>query len=240
MYISTLHTHSEEESDKVTTGKFSVFPKLPFELRLMIWRFCLPGPRNVGIKIRFKAGGFGGWVVRGNIPRPPVALQVCQESREEALRYYILSFGTNAHPATVYFNYQVDTLCFSDTINHDENGNLEGTPGPSDYLLNLWVGKTFRDRQCKAIQAAKIRFLTLDVDESIYSRPFFCWDEVRRFEGLEKLLLVAWGSEENSDGLMTYFRQAMRAVAEAHSGWVAPKTEVVSASGKVWGNIQCG
>lgn len=91
-----------------------MFPNLPFELRLKIWKFTFPGPRNVGIQIRFKDFGFGGWMSRKRSPAPPVALQVCHESREEALKCYILSFGTSTHPPTAYYNYKIDTLCFGD------------------------------------------------------------------------------------------------------------------------------
>lgn len=205
---------------------------LPPELRLMIWRFTLPGPRNVGIQMKIKDAGFGGWVVRKNTPPPPVALRVCHESREEARKHYVLSFGTDAFPATVYFNFQTDTLCFSDGINNSS--------GPCDYVLNLWVGKTFRSRRSQAIQAKAIRFLTMDVDESIYSRPSFCWDEIRRFEGLEKLSLIVWCSEVNAESSMAYFRSAMQAVAEAHPQWVIPACEVVSSAGVSWGTLQSG
>jgi hypothetical protein len=217
---------------------FTLFPNLAVELRLKIWRSTLPGPRNVGIKIRIKDAGFGGWIARKNTPTP-VSLQVCHESREEALKYYILSFGTTVYPPTVYFNYQIDTLCFGDGIDNQHRfseGTRYGT-GASDYLLNLWHGKTYNTYNSKAIQAKNIRYITLDVDDNIYSRPSFCWEEIRRFEGLEKLLVVTWDSEERADELMAYFRTAINAVAEVNPEWLAPRTEVVSASGRAWGSL---
>jgi hypothetical protein len=57
---------------------------------------------------------------------------------------------------------------------------------------------------------------------------------------LEKLLVVTWDTEERADELMAYFRTAMNAVAEANPEWVVSKTEVVSASGRVWGGFQPG
>jgi hypothetical protein len=223
---------------------FALFPNLPFELRLKIWRSALPGPRNVGIKIRIKDAGFGGWIARNSAPPPPVALQICHESRKEALKYYILSFGTAVYPPTVYFNYEIDTLCFGDGIDvlgqFPERTRYE--TGASDYLLNLWHGKTYNlyENGSKAIQAKNIRYITLDVDENIYSRSSFCWEEIRRFEGLEELLVVTWDPEDRADELMAYFRTAMNMVAKANPEWVVPKTEVVSASGRTWGSLEPG
>lgn len=171
-----------------------------------------------------------------------MVLQVCHESREDALKYYILSFSTTVYPPTVYFNYQIDTLCFGDEIDN-QNRFPEGArydTGASDYLLNLWHGKTYNPYNSKTIQAENIRYITLDVDENIYSRSSFWWEEIRRFEGLEKLLVVTWDAEERADELMAYFRTAMNAVAEANPEWVVSKTEVVSASGRVWGSFQPG
>ena len=221
---------------------FKLFPNLPVELRLKIWRSTLPMPRNVGIKLRIKDAGFGGWITRKNTPPPPVALQVCHESREEALKYYILSFGTTVYPPTVYFNNQIDTLCFGDGFDQQNrlpDGTRDGT-GASHYLLNLWHGRTHQSYNSTAVHAENIKSITLDVDGSIYIRPSFCWDEVRQFEGLEKLLIVAWDPEERADELMAYFRTAMNVVVEAHPEWVVPKTEFVSASGRAWGSLQPG
>ena len=216
--------------------KFTVFPNLAVELRLKIWRSSFPGPRNVGVKIRIKDSGFGGWIVRENTPPPPVALHVCHESREEALKYYILSFGTTVYPPTIYFNYQIDTLCFSDKFSE---GTRQST-GASDYLLNLWHGTTFTSYDSKAKHAKNIRYITLDVDENIYTRRSFCWEEIRRFEGLEKLLVVTWNPEERADELMAYFRIAMNLVAEANPEWIVPKTDIVSTLGRPWGSLQPG
>jgi hypothetical protein len=217
---------------------FTLFPNLAVELRLKIWRSTLPGPRNVGIKLRIKDAGFGGWIARKSTHPPPVALQVCHESREEAQKYYILSFGTTVYPPTVYFNYEIDTLCFGDGI--DNPNRFPESIGASDYLLNLWHGKTFTPYDSKAIQAKNIRSITLDVDENIYGRMSFCWEEIRQFDGLEKLLIITWDPEERADELMAYFKTAMTVVAGENPEWVVPKTDVVSASGRAWGSLEPG
>jgi len=235
----------EQESKKITKmEKFTLFPNLPFELRSKVWRSTLR-PRNVGIKIRFKDAGFGGWMARESSPPPPMALQICRESREEALRHYILSFGTARHPPTIYFNYHIDSLYFGDGIEilgHCSERIVLVNGG--DYLLNLWLGKSFdpRGMKPKAICPKNVRYMTLDVDDYIYSRQTFCWEEIRLFEGLKELLLVAWDADDEAeaDARMAYFRKAMNAVAEQHPEWVLPKTEVVSSFGTKWGSLQPG
>lgn len=37
---------------------------------------------------------------------------------------------------------------------------------------------------------------------------------------------------------MTLFKRTMEAVADAHTDWVRPKTEVVTAAGRVLGNLE--
>ena len=87
---------------------FTLLPDLSPELQLKIWRSTSPAPRNVGIRIRIKEAGLRGWQVGKNSPPPPVTLQICHESRLEALKYYSLSFRTPVYPPTVYFNFQID------------------------------------------------------------------------------------------------------------------------------------
>lgn len=152
-----------------------------------------------------------------------MALQICHESREEALRCYILSFGTTTYPATVYFNYHIDTLLFGDEV--DKFGLLNPRArarediGASDYLLNLWHGRTLNPRNPKAIQAKNVRYVTLDADENIYSVVSFCWEEIRCFKGLEELILVTWDPENRADELMAYFRTTLNTVAKANPEW---------------------
>ncbi|KAG0650894.1 hypothetical protein D0Z07_2800 [Hyphodiscus hymeniophilus] len=199
-----------------------------------------PRPRAVGIKIKIKDHGFGGWTVRENTPPPPVALQVCRESREEALKRYVLSFGTTVHPPTVYFNYQIDTLCFGDGVPDGTRGDLGR--GASDYLLNLWHGRSYMHfvNKSRVVETHTVRRMTLDVDEDIFGRSSFCWEEIRRFRGLETLCLVVWDEEDRRDELVDYFGTAMMQVKGKNPDWVAPRVEVVSADGRSWGNLNPG
>jgi hypothetical protein len=75
----------------VSLNEFTLFPKLPVELRLKIWRAALPGPRIIEAYYDYEEsvnGDISDGVIRTNQP-PPVLLSVCHESREETLRKYI-------------------------------------------------------------------------------------------------------------------------------------------------------
>lgn len=79
--------------------KFTLFPKLPAELRIKVWRYTFPEPRVVlldyicryetALNIRNTLG-------IGNVQTFPKALHVNQESREETLRAYYIIYH---HPA---------------------------------------------------------------------------------------------------------------------------------------------
>ncbi len=83
---------------------FTIFQKLPAELRRMIWRHFLPGSRIVEI-----IWDEGTGVCRSPCPLP-IALSVNKQSREVALECYKLCLGTLDAPAKVYFDMKVDQL----------------------------------------------------------------------------------------------------------------------------------
>ncbi len=91
---------------------FDLFPKLPIELRTMIWRHALPGPRLVRVMVDEAAPHFGSLEIdrhngsgrkythsfnklREQPARPPPQLlHVCRESRQIALETYDFCFST--------------------------------------------------------------------------------------------------------------------------------------------------
>jgi hypothetical protein len=91
---------------------FEPFPKLPLELRRLIWRYALPGPRLVtviealsspdsGILFIDRCDGSGKVLASGltrlqeKSAKPPPLLRVCRESRQVALGSYKFCFGTH-------------------------------------------------------------------------------------------------------------------------------------------------
>lgn len=113
-----------------TTPKvFHLFPALAPELQCMIIKHACFVPRNVSLfpkrqEHMVHGEGREQWVSFTHsyhtTSQPPSILQVSQEVRTEALRWYSLSFGTNlrhgnytfTRPPKVYINWAVDCLCF--------------------------------------------------------------------------------------------------------------------------------
>lgn len=92
-------------------GAFSLFPKLPLELRRMIWWFscCLNQPRLIHISKRYPNSWSSDLIANYEIPGQ---LQASQESRESALRYYDFAFGSQMQGMSIYFNFDTDALVF--------------------------------------------------------------------------------------------------------------------------------
>lgn len=101
-------------------ASFELFPKLPTEIRLKIWKLALPGPRIVKVRpcsVKFMEELAAGDMTKHTFVSPtkaPSILFVCGESRKEAMKTYQLSFGSEHHniPSTVYFNFDLDMLYF--------------------------------------------------------------------------------------------------------------------------------
>jgi hypothetical protein len=80
------------ESPEKTHNTFKLFPKLPLDLRLLVWRYTFPGPRLVSLDYAkgnriFKIPD--DLHATRNIELPPT-LHLNRESRYEALRAYYL------------------------------------------------------------------------------------------------------------------------------------------------------
>lgn len=81
------HDNQNTEEKKILGlgdgGSFTLFSKLPIELRLEIWKLTYPGPRVLVIKGERDKKGLltRHWLAHARIP---VALQTCSESRLEA------------------------------------------------------------------------------------------------------------------------------------------------------------
>lgn len=65
----------------------------------------------------------------------PITLQVCHESRTEALRQFTPTFATRNHTGLIYFDFSCDALW------------LDGLHG-SDELINLWLDESLDFGPC--------------------------------------------------------------------------------------------
>jgi hypothetical protein len=108
--------------------EFTLFSKLPIELRFRIWGIAAKVPRTVRLWAESDVGHSGPFETRGwdsNVPdqsRHPAIMRACRESYEEGLRYYSrvqeisriqqkqwtsrLGYINNVH----YINFEIDTF----------------------------------------------------------------------------------------------------------------------------------
>ena len=99
--LQSIHV-STNESQPLTSNvpissevHFILFPMLPVELRLRIWRMALPAPRIVEVYLGYVPAADMGPstnLLRANTP-PPTLMSVNFESRSVALEKYWLRFG---------------------------------------------------------------------------------------------------------------------------------------------------
>ncbi|KAK7753683.1 hypothetical protein SLS62_004305 [Diatrype stigma] len=84
-------------------SNFEFFSQLPAELRLEIWRLSC-SERVVEVFYNSEEDRCL------TTSRPPAILHTCRESRNEGLRIFKNSFGTNSHEPNIYFCPYLDTL----------------------------------------------------------------------------------------------------------------------------------
>ncbi|CZR55805.1 uncharacterized protein PAC_05693 [Phialocephala subalpina] len=99
---SSASTSLSEKPPTTPCSTFTLFPKLPKELRLQVWNNASFITRNVDIWIAvLRVGDPLSQFVNSehhyfvSSAPPPALLHCCQESRAEGLKHYTLDFGTN-------------------------------------------------------------------------------------------------------------------------------------------------
>jgi len=125
--------------------EFHLFPKLPIELRRMIWRHCLPGPRLVELLYDEDIGA-----CTSSAPLP-TCLWICSESRKEVKLFYRLLFATDRAEATIYLDPRIDEVYLG-------IGNFH--PGPRS-VLDLFLSLDPKD-------IGQIENLAIDSDIANY------------------------------------------------------------------------
>jgi hypothetical protein len=95
---------------------FSLFRKLPAELRIHAWRFARK-PRVV--ELRFNMPVTHCWTPCA----PPTLFRVCRESRIKTLKSCQLAFGLDNWTPRIYFDFDIDTLFLTFERNEDQERN---------------------------------------------------------------------------------------------------------------------
>jgi hypothetical protein len=128
---------------------FTLFPLLPFELRLKIWSFALSIPRTVTIACKKDMLNRERRYVTAftTTSPPPAPLHACREARSEALKIYkpcfrapvagrfdrheieIKIYKSSTRPSDVYtyFNFEIDTVkCANNILEYFGGEEIQG------------------------------------------------------------------------------------------------------------------
>ncbi|KUJ10577.1 uncharacterized protein LY89DRAFT_760559 [Mollisia scopiformis] len=88
---------------------FTLFNRLPTELRLKIWEAARPGPRVVNIKERLvERNGQPTWAL-WSPSKAPSPLFACRESHHVALKFFVPCFAFASSIPETYFDFRTDT-----------------------------------------------------------------------------------------------------------------------------------
>ncbi|KAK6610470.1 hypothetical protein H4I96_02068 [Botrytis cinerea] len=115
--------------------RFTLFPKLPIEMRDTIWRLTLE-PRLVEVRPKYEYRD----VFYSTAPLP-IVMTVCKDSERAVQSLYPKCFGSWLGPATIRFNFKIDTLYLDWKI--------------QEHLMSFLLSISLQE-------AEKIQFLALD------------------------------------------------------------------------------
>ncbi|KAH6720203.1 hypothetical protein BKA61DRAFT_708432 [Leptodontidium sp. MPI-SDFR-AT-0119] len=185
---------------------FTLFPKLPLELRRMLWKFALPGPRMIRIlpSVRFIVQENGKCVLNpewrqmqmaGSKAASPVILRVNHEARETGLSTYKLAFkGRLSKP--IYFDFAQDSLFFA----NEEVSN--------SFVWMSLSNSSAVDREYSRVDMGSVRHIVVGVDDTpdiLIHRQALYWllPLVRLFPGLQVMGLAGDNETLKRNGVTT-------------------------------------
>jgi hypothetical protein len=234
--------------------EFTLFPKLPKELRIKIWQFAARESRIVEVCqlqdpkyiSRSSDDDDDDWVTTNSAPfysptALPVILRINQESRVIALENYTLSFPNSTHSAQIYHNSSVDILyfpawCFQYSIGHFERAipaSIKDTICriAIDNLVwySGWEDGTINNQiQIDGFRnLAELLLVTREPDEAGCG----CCHE---FDGPERGVPTFMEFEERDEGEKGYFERGVKdcvaefeRIKEGDAGWKAPEVRFV-------------
>ncbi|CZR60194.1 uncharacterized protein PAC_10090 [Phialocephala subalpina] len=217
---------------------FTLFPKLPVELRLAIWSYTFK-PRRVELSQRF-------WktdLVRHKAKStPPIAMHINKESRDFTSEHYlVLLRDFKDHNRTIYIHPELDTLALP-TLKIFEFEQLRGSAFSSVVckiqhleLHHMWWSDTWTSVIGEGVNI---------VPESDAYYPFYCtWIKrfreemvVRAFPVLQKLDLVVkmngriglLDTEKGRRDCEESFKKFMGRLAVEIPGYKVPEVSVLS------------
>lgn len=82
----------ELSSQNLIPDTFTCFPRMPTEIRQMVWVIALPGRRLINLVPHSHDGGYRQSIRDKRDPKLPITLQVNRESRHVTLKHYRISY----------------------------------------------------------------------------------------------------------------------------------------------------
>ncbi|KAK6608391.1 hypothetical protein H4I96_03090 [Botrytis cinerea] len=208
---------SDSSSEQLTT--FSCFAELPTELRLKIWHFYMPAPRDLCIKSKSYQNitgrfSFRGWFIDsaslitggGDTSAIPTILHVNSEAREVGLTRYELAFSSYHRAGTAYVDFERD--------------NIDLTQAGSNCVFML-VGGRFEGID----DVEKVKNLEFTVQPHFWDSNDFCWNEVMQFSGLRRLSLRIYESFIDESEIPN-LRNGLEDFARRNTEWKLPDIRI--------------
>jgi outer membrane phospholipase A len=108
---SSTNTDTQTDTNQPLT-EFHCFDKLPVELRVMIWKLLIPGPRIIKVNFNQKNKRKIGAKLTATI-RIPILLHIKKETRNLALKYYQrIAFQYPKYKMGFFIDFERDALFF--------------------------------------------------------------------------------------------------------------------------------
>lgn len=213
--VSTIGASASGESTLGPLKTFTCFPRLPPEIRLLIWKQVYQVSRV--IRIEYNRSG----QCTAHHRRPPIGFHVCQESREEALKVYRLAFGS----VQVFINFNVDVIFLDNGMSAIEQ-RLEPT-ACLRQLLQHASHDDIRSIRNLAVGCTQAALLIPGARGPIAQTPHSYWHshgayfELPKFPNLERLIFAIEipphsgdyrGSNSTYDRMHQYKRARIRLI----------------------------
>jgi hypothetical protein len=212
--------------------EFTLFPKLPVELRTTIWKESSSEPRLVEVHVSdFNFKGKESFTFASTTPVPTI-LHVNQESRLTGLKQYSLHFGSDDDVIygglpTVYFDMKKDVVLFR---KEDRSGTLGGPISNLSFLPRL-VGKKQANKTLGSLSRVAVfgtpnyAYIEHTVNTLVYlpklSEVFLVTKEYHRLAPMEKNQGHPDGGSSVFYGNRLHLEDSVRNVAR----WVAQQIE---------------
>jgi len=169
----------------------SLFPSLPTELRLKIWKMSLPGPRILEVRYDVRSCQFTPCTTLVTHPEhlTPPNLLTNSESRAVALKHYKRSFPNVLCPAGLWIDFEKDTIYIVGETTFPRSNPLPpligDTSEPYSYGPLRSVGSIGSNPQGPEING--IRMLAISVRTWVHM-----WDTLKwQMSGLKIAIIVA-------------------------------------------------